>query len=39
MTRTPRLTGKEVVAALQRVGFEVARVKGSITFCVTPTVA
>lgn len=29
MTRLPRLTGKEVIAALQRVGFEVARVKGS----------
>ena len=29
MGRLPRLTGKEVVAALQRVGFEVARVKGS----------
>ena len=29
MARLPRLTGKEVIAALQRVGFEVARVKGS----------
>lgn len=29
MARLPRLTGKQVIAALQRVGFEVARVKGS----------
>ncbi|HEV8700665.1 MAG TPA: type II toxin-antitoxin system HicA family toxin [Candidatus Polarisedimenticolia bacterium] len=29
MARLPRLTGKEVIAALQRVDFEVARVKGS----------
>ena len=29
MGRLPRLTGKEVISALQRVGFEVARVKGS----------
>jgi predicted RNA binding protein YcfA (HicA-like mRNA interferase family) len=29
MARLPRLTGKEVIAALQEVGFEVARVKGS----------
>lgn len=29
MTRLPRVTGREVVAALRRAGFEVARVKGS----------
>ena len=29
MARLPRLKGKEVIAALQRTGFEVARVKGS----------
>ena len=29
MTRLPRITGREVVAALRRAGFEVARIKGS----------
>jgi predicted RNA binding protein YcfA (HicA-like mRNA interferase family) len=29
MARLPRLTGKAVIAALQRADFEVARVKGS----------
>ena len=29
MTRLPRLTGREVIAALNRAGFEVVRVKGS----------
>jgi len=29
MGRRPRLTGKGVIAALQQVGFEVVRVKGS----------
>jgi predicted RNA binding protein YcfA (HicA-like mRNA interferase family) len=29
MARLPRLTGKEVIAALQGVGFEAVRVKGS----------
>jgi len=29
MTRLPRITGKELVAALRKVGFEVLRVKGS----------
>lgn len=29
MTRLPRTTGKELVAALGRIGFEVIRVKGS----------
>lgn len=29
MVRLPRLTGKDVIAALERVGFQVVRVKGS----------
>ena len=29
MTRLPRLSGKEVIATLHRVGFEVVRIKGS----------
>jgi predicted RNA binding protein YcfA (HicA-like mRNA interferase family) len=29
MTRLPRITGKELLAALRRIGFEVVRVKGS----------
>ncbi len=29
MTRLPRITGREVVSALRKVGFEVARIKGS----------
>lgn len=29
MTRLPRLTGKECIAALGKAGFEVVRVKGS----------
>lgn len=29
MARLPRLTGKEIIAALERSGFQVARVKGS----------
>lgn len=29
MTRLPRITGREVIAALRKVGFQVARVKGS----------
>ena len=29
MTRLPRITGREVVAALRKAGFDVARVKGS----------
>ena len=29
MTRLPRVTGHEIIAALQRAGFVVARVKGS----------
>jgi predicted RNA binding protein YcfA (HicA-like mRNA interferase family) len=29
MTRLPKLTGKEVIAALGKIGFAVIRVKGS----------
>ncbi|MFZ5592508.1 MAG: type II toxin-antitoxin system HicA family toxin [Bacillota bacterium] len=29
MTRLPRVTGKEILRALQRAGFEVVRVSGS----------
>ncbi len=29
MTKLPRLTGKKVVAALRKAGFDVIRVKGS----------
>jgi len=29
VTRLPRVTGREVVAALRKAGFEVARIKGS----------
>ena len=29
MTRLPRITGREVVAALRKAGFEVVRIKGS----------
>ena len=29
MTRRPRITGREVVAALRKAGFDVARIKGS----------
>ena len=32
MTRLPRLKGKEVVRALQRAGFRVARTRGSHVF-------
>ena len=32
MTQLPAVTGKEVVAALQRLGFEILRVKGSHRF-------
>jgi predicted RNA binding protein YcfA (HicA-like mRNA interferase family) len=28
MTRLPRLTGREVIAALKKVGFEVVRIRG-----------
>jgi predicted RNA binding protein YcfA (HicA-like mRNA interferase family) len=29
VTRLPRITGREVVAALRKAGFEVVRIKGS----------
>ena len=29
MTRLPRVTGREVVAVLRKLGFEVARIRGS----------
>jgi len=29
MSRAPRLTGKQLIAALNRAGFEVVRVRGS----------
>lgn len=29
MTRLPRVTGREVIAALRKAGFDVARIKGS----------
>jgi predicted RNA binding protein YcfA (HicA-like mRNA interferase family) len=29
MTKPPRLTGKRVIAALERAGFTVARIRGS----------
>ncbi len=29
MSRLPRLTGREVIAALEKAGFEVVRVRGS----------
>ena len=32
MTRLPRLKGKEVIRALQRIGFVVARTRGSHVF-------
>ncbi len=36
MTRLPRITGKELVAALRRAGFAVVRVKGSHHFVSHP---
>ena len=29
MTRLPRVTGREVIAALRKAGFAIARIKGS----------
>lgn len=29
MTRLPRLTGREMIAALRQLGFEIVRVRGS----------
>ena len=34
MTKLPTLTGREVIAALSKAGFEVARVRGSHYFLV-----
>ena len=36
MTRLPRVSGREVVRALERAGFEVQRVRGSHTFLKHP---
>jgi predicted RNA binding protein YcfA (HicA-like mRNA interferase family) len=36
MTRLPRLTGKEIIAALRSAGFAVLRVKGSHHFLQHP---
>jgi len=36
MARLPRLRGREVIAALRRAGFDVARVKGSHHFLMHP---
>ncbi len=36
MTRLPRLTGKEIIAALRSAGFEVVRIKGSHHFLQHP---
>jgi predicted RNA binding protein YcfA (HicA-like mRNA interferase family) len=36
MTRLPRLKGKEVVRALERIGFEVSRTRGSHLFLKHP---
>jgi predicted RNA binding protein YcfA (HicA-like mRNA interferase family) len=36
VTRLPRLTGTELIAALAKVGFEVARVRGSHHFLQHP---
>jgi predicted RNA binding protein YcfA (HicA-like mRNA interferase family) len=36
MTRLPRVSGKEVVKVLERVGFEVKRVRGSHVFLKHP---
>jgi len=36
MTRLPRITGKELLAALRRIGFDVIRVKGSHHFARHP---
>ena len=29
MSRLPRITGREVIAALRKAGFEIARIRGS----------
>ena len=37
MSRSPRITGSELIAALAKDGFQVVRVRGSITFFVMKT--
>ncbi len=34
MSKLPSLTGKEVIAALKKAGFEVARIRGSHHFVI-----
>jgi len=36
MTRAPRLKGKEIIRALERAGFQVARMRGSHVFLKHP---
>ena len=36
MTRAPRITGRKVIASLQKVGFRVVRVRGSHHFLQHP---
>ena len=35
MSRAPRLTGAELIAALERAGYQVVRIRGSHHFCGT----
>lgn len=37
MSRTPRVTGTELIAALEKAGFRVLRVKGSTISCAMKT--
>ena len=39
MTKLPRLSGKQVIAALRKLGFDVVRVKGSHHFIRTQMAA
>ncbi len=32
MSKLPSLTGKEIIAALKKIGFEVVRIRGTIIF-------
>ena len=36
MTRAPRITGKRVIAGLQKIGFQVVRIRGSHHFLQHP---
>jgi predicted RNA binding protein YcfA (HicA-like mRNA interferase family) len=36
VTKTPRLTGRQVISALKKAGFEVIRIKGSHHFLHNP---